>query len=263
MDIKDYALIKKATLTDIGDAIREKEGSAELIPEPDMAARVREISGGFPWEDTITRVSLYSLNKFGKKSVKLHFKKCSNLDNFITAAANEVETDRINTTVEELEIRSDAKIQRATSMISYNNFHIDLVLRKLTLHLDLSQVTSIDGFVKNLRALESIEGDPLDFSSAIYGGTSFATSTPVLKEIRFTGVIIQSMELTSTVLSKDSIVSMMICLSAEVIGKTLTLSKEAVDKAFETSPGAADGSDSAEWQNLVASKPNWTISLKT
>lgn len=46
MDLKDYALIKKATLTDIGDAFREKEGSAELVPVPDMAERISALAGG-------------------------------------------------------------------------------------------------------------------------------------------------------------------------------------------------------------------------
>ena len=44
-------------------------------------------------------------------------------------------------------------------------------------------------------------------------------------------------------------------------GKTITFSKTAVNKAFETSAGANDGSTSAEWLALVGTKPNWTISL--
>lgn len=42
---------------------------------------------------------------------------------------------------------------------------------------------------------------------------------------------------------------------------SITLSKTAVDTAFETSEGVADGSTSAEWLALVASRPNCTISL--
>ena len=40
-----------------------------------------------------------------------------------------------------------------------------------------------------------------------------------------------------------------------------TLSKAAVDKAFETSAGANDGSTSPEWLELVATRPNVTILL--
>lgn len=39
-------LIEDATLTAIGDAIREKEGSTEVIPVPDMAARIGAIQTG-------------------------------------------------------------------------------------------------------------------------------------------------------------------------------------------------------------------------
>lgn len=39
------AVIEKATLTDIGDAIREQEGSTEPVPTSQMAARIRNLSG--------------------------------------------------------------------------------------------------------------------------------------------------------------------------------------------------------------------------
>lgn len=65
----------------------------------------------------------------------------------------------------------------------------------------------------------------------------------------------------STKLSKASITSVINALSTTTSGISMTLSKTAVNTAFETSTGAADGSTSAEWQALVATKINWTISL--
>lgn len=65
----------------------------------------------------------------------------------------------------------------------------------------------------------------------------------------------------STLLSKDSIVSIANALSTTVSGNTLTLSQTAVNNAFETSEGAADGSTSDEWTALIDSKSNWTIIL--
>lgn len=59
----------------------------------------------------------------------------------------------------------------------------------------------------------------------------------------------------STKLSKDSIVSIINALSTETSGLTLTLSKTAVNNVFE------GGSMESEWLNLIATKPNWTISL--
>lgn len=37
-------LIDESTLTSIGDAIREKEGTTDLIPVPDMESRIRNLS---------------------------------------------------------------------------------------------------------------------------------------------------------------------------------------------------------------------------
>ena len=65
----------------------------------------------------------------------------------------------------------------------------------------------------------------------------------------------------STKLSRASITSIINALSATTSGLTVTLSKTAVDTAFETTAGAGDGSTSAEWQSIIATKSNWTISL--
>jgi len=65
----------------------------------------------------------------------------------------------------------------------------------------------------------------------------------------------------SSKLSKDSIYSFINALLDTATGQTLTLSKTAVNNAFETSEGAKDGITSAEWQALIATKPNWTIAV--
>ena len=84
-----------------------------------------------------------------------------------------------------------------------------------------------------------------------------------LVEIRIEGVIGQNgfNVQWSTKLSHDSIVSIINALSSTTSGLTVTLSKVAVDKAFKTSTGLADGSTSEEWATLIATKSNWTISL--
>ena len=65
----------------------------------------------------------------------------------------------------------------------------------------------------------------------------------------------------STKLSHDSIVSIINALSTTTTGLAITLSKTAVNNAFETSEGAEDGSSSAEWVALKNTKTNWTINL--
>ncbi len=62
-------------------------------------------------------------------------------------------------------------------------------------------------------------------------------------------------------LDKESHISIMNALSTETTGLTVTFSKVAVDKAFETSAGANDGSTSPEWLALVATRSNWTKEL--
>ncbi len=64
----------------------------------------------------------------------------------------------------------------------------------------------------------------------------------------------------STKLSKSSITSIINALSSTTSGLTVTLSKEAVDKAWGT-PNNNNGTLTFEWAQLLGTKPNWTISL--
>lgn len=78
----------------------------------------------------------------------------------------------------------------------------------------------------------------------------------------FEGEICESITLSeSAMFDKETIVSMINTLSQNATGMVATVGKKAVDKAFETSEGANDGSESAEWMTLTATKTNWTISL--
>ncbi len=60
---------------------------------------------------------------------------------------------------------------------------------------------------------------------------------------------------TNAKLSKESIISVVNALSSTVTGQAQTFSRTAVNNAFE------GGSTGTEWLNLIATKPNWTISL--
>lgn len=74
-----------------------------------------------------------------------------------------------------------------------------------------------------------------------------------LEEVKFEGEIGQSgINLyRSTKLNRASIESLINCLSKDTTGQSITLSKTAVNNAFTTD----------EWNALVATKSNWTISL--
>ena len=88
------------------------------------------------------------------------------------------------------------------------------------------------------------------------GSNTFSSpfnNCPELKNITFEGVIgqnglnIQS----STKLSSESIESVINALSTTTSGLTVTISKTAKENAFTDE----------EWASLIATKPNWTISL--
>jgi hypothetical protein len=78
-------------------------------------------------------------------------------------------------------------------------------------------------------------------------------SANALVEIRFEGAIGQSglNFQWSTKLSRESIESIIAALSATASGKSITLSKTAVNAAFTTD----------EWNALAGTKTNWTIGL--
>lgn len=98
---------------------------------------------------------------------------------------------------------------------------------------------------------------------------------PMLENIAFEGVIGQDIDFNScTKLTEASIRSIITHLSDTASGKTLTLSRAAVNNAFHgygaipdyPNPGdvfwgAVDGEYSMDWYNLTESKPNWTITL--
>lgn len=102
----------------------------------------------------------------------------------------------------------------------------------------------------------------LDLTSGSYINTMFTGCTSLVN-LTMTGTIKSSgFNVSPCVkLSKDSITSVINALSSTTTGKSVTLSKTAVNTAFETSSGAGDGSTSEEWTTLIATKFNWTISL--
>lgn len=81
-----------------------------------------------------------------------------------------------------------------------------------------------------------------------------------LKNIAFEGTIGNSIDFHwSTLLTKASITNIVEHLSTAASGQTLTLSSIAVNREFETSEGANDGMNSADWEAITANRSNWTI----
>jgi hypothetical protein len=107
---------------------------------------------------------------------------------------------------------------------------------------------------------------PFDLSKhSAYNLSSMFNGCSSLVDVGFVDESIKgSITIPSPVLSKESISGeqgIINGLNSEVTGQTLTIPRNAVKKAFETSEGANNGDESAEWLSLKDSKPNWTISL--
>lgn len=255
--------IKKETVKGIADAIRAKDGTTEEIAIIDMAERISAINN-INYLEYCTAFNLWSLNIFEKPKVELTLPRTLILRNAFTVNKNTSDTEgRTNTTVRELIIHSPNIMTHMQSVFGQNNYYVDRTLKKIVMDFETEARTWSYCF-NNLQALTHIEGTPINLSP-IDGDncTLFIFGACYeLVEVRFKGIMSYSMRIEdSTKLSKDSILSLMVCLSDEATGKTITFSKIAVDTAFETSEGAMDGSTSVEWTELVVTKPNWTILL--
>ena len=90
---------------------------------------------------------------------------------------------------------------------------------------------------------------------------NFSSGTYNLTKLNMVGVIANNVQLNFDGLNKEYTYQLMGLLSDTVTGKTARFSYYNVSVKFETSSGARDGTTSPEWQALVATKPNWTISL--
>lgn len=126
--------------------------------------------------------------------------------------------------------------------------------------IDLSSATTAYCLFYWATKLETVRKVILP-NKAISWSSAFAYCSS-LKNIEFEGTLHgNSIDLKQSPLTKESIISVINALSTTSTSQTLTLKQTAVNNAFETSSGTADGSESEEWLNLVATKPNWTISL--
>ena len=103
---------------------------------------------------------------------------------------------------------------------------------------------------------------PYGFDEDDYDGSKTFKYANYLENITIRGEMNCSVSFESCPhLSRESIESIIASLSDKTTGKTLTLNISAVDCAFETIEGNEDGEASEEWAALVATKPNWTISM--
>lgn len=249
--------IEESTLDDIADAIQEVEGSTEKIPPLEMPARIKALGGGLELETKAVQIMLPSLNVLEATEATLNLDSATSLSSLIYAKSDA----DINTVVEHLTINCPNQV---TSLNDAVNGKKDYTLKHLTLNVDTSAADRMRYAFNYNAALEIIDGTPIDASNVTTESylVGMFEGCYGLKFVRFKGTIqVHISFYRSRSLEKGSIVNVFSCLSNEISGLTATFAKEAVNTAFETSPGAADGSTSTEWLELVATKPNCTISL--
>ena len=117
--------------------------------------------------------------------------------------------------------------------------------------VDASSSANCQATFTYARALQTVEKLILKNDGSQALNNAF-TQCYELQNIVVEGVIGQDVNLQhSTKLSKASITSIINALKSDASGKTLTLSQTAKNNAFTTD----------EWNTLVATKSNWTISL--
>ena len=130
-----------------------------------------------------------------------------------------------------------------------------------TIEYDLRKCTSVGHMFRQCKS-EEIKLHNLNSGHNI--NDNFMRECATVVRLRWVDSIAsQNLDVSSaTLLDAESIRQTISILSDSGSGKTVSFSTLAVDNAFETAEGLADGSESEEWNALVATKSNWTISLK-
>lgn len=129
-----------------------------------------------------------------------------------------------------------------------------------TIEYDLRKCTSVGHMFRECKA-EEIKLHNL-YSGHNTEDNFFRNCTTPVRLRWVNSIAFRNLDISSaTLLDAESITQTISILNDSSSGKTVSFSKLAADNAFETFEGLADGSTSAEWLALVATKPNWTISL--
>ncbi len=126
--------------------------------------------------------------------------------------------------------------------------------------LDISNATSVSYMFNKARKLHTINGLKLARTQEL--GKEFFEGCTSLKYIKFYDFVGSNLNLKDCPLEYESIYNLVFQLdTATTEEKTVTFSKAAVDRAFETSHGANDGSDSEDWLFLMKCRPTWAFEV--
>lgn len=182
----------KTSKADLKTAIEEKGVEVGDGTIDTYADKVREISGGGDEDINLgnycTQIRFAFLNYFGTPKVTLNLPKVKIIDYLCPMPITQANG---NTTVEHITINCPNQVSSARCLFGADSGNIfDTKLKRITLNTDTSKCTGFYNGFKNLRALEVIDGIPLDLSSVIGTGTYPSLNgifdfDYALKEVRF------------------------------------------------------------------------------
>lgn len=265
----DYRVVDveqlEGDLTAVADAIRQKAGTTEPLSFPDgMAQAVAGISGG----DNGAFWDIYQQNgERGDYNYSFAGEGWTD-DTFCPkyavcpiTASNLFDNCRITNLKQ---ILSDRGVRLDFSAST----KLDYILQNSTIthlgEIDTTSCADLTRFLFSAKELVHVDTIRLksDGTQTFIASLSFSGLSE-LEHCVFEGVIGQANFNVkwSPKLDKESLASIVRCLSESTTGLSVTVSKTAVDTAFETGVGAADGSTSTEWLALIGTRLNWTINL--
>ena len=257
--------IEENTLTAIGDAIRAKTGGTEGILPADMPAQIESIETGTvdgndafwsTYQDNGNRADYnnafagigWSNNTFKPK-----------YDIVPTSAYMMFRNSQISGDF--VEILNDLGVAFDTSNLTNPQYMFNNTDFTHFGVMDFSQATNHAQCFYYSSQLHTIDKVIFNPSVAAYNTTFDGCSALV-------NIVVEPNTIGGSGLSFKSCKNLSKASHISIVGglldsaaKSITFSATAVNAAFETSEGANDGSTSAEWTALVATKPSWTITI--
>lgn len=189
-----------------------------------------------------TQVQFGNLNLFGKPEVELYLPNATSLEYLCRVFVK-------NVTVEHLTITTDGQPLTQCYGILHAGGHGDDTMKRVTINADLSASKQHYYMFHACRALEVVDGTPIDFTSCVETSNIFY-SCNVLREVRFApGTLSVDLNmLWSPLLSAETIQSVIDGL-ADLTGAT----------AHKLTFANAVGTALTEAQKAAITAKNWTL----
>lgn len=271
--------IQKSTLLDIADAVRAKTGKTDAMSLSDLTDAIGSIDADGGYDDGFEagKKSEYdtfwdALQDYGNKVAYLSEFQSPTWTNenfkpkYKIFATNGTFSNGEDSTHYKCNI-TDLRPETIGVEIDWSKCtNFNYILRKTPIAyvgvVDMSNAQYGWCLFGDMKALKSVEKVILPPESANIAFKHLGFNRTTLESISFEGEFYGSVDFYDCkLLNKESIISAINALSLSTVDTAISFSLKAVNNAFETSVGAADGSTSEEWLTLVATKQNWTISL--